>query len=295
MSEPKPKCPVCREEYTLSADGGWRDIRCPRCGPFTVTDSVVSDPWNDLQRAKISGWLRDQYRLGEKPRLDTQRVEQILTLPDRSIQDRLERLLAYCIKFQRTIGNDFVFHNPGAIAETYSVNMSDVRALARHLVDEGLLRKNAQDYQVSPKGFIRGGANVGGSSSSGFVAMWFDPSMYSARLAINSAVQSAGYVPVVVDTVEHVNKIDDEIVAQIRKARFLVADFTGHRGGVYFEAGFALGLGMPVFWTCRKDQLKDLHFDIRQYNCIDWEDEEDLGKRLARRIEAVIGRGPAVA
>jgi hypothetical protein len=85
---------------------------------------------------------------------------------------------------------------------------------------------------------------------------------------------------------------DDEIISQIRKSRFLVADFTGHRGGVYFEARFAMGLGMPVFWTCRKDDLPHLHFDIRQYNCIDWADPADLAVRLRRRIEAVIGAGP---
>jgi hypothetical protein len=79
-----------------------------------------------------------------------------------------------------------------------------------------------------------------------------------------AVVQAAGYTPVIVNAVEHVNKIDDEIISQIRNARFLVADFTGHRGGVYFEAGFALGLGLPVFWTCKKDHLDHLHFDVRQ-------------------------------
>jgi nucleoside 2-deoxyribosyltransferase len=95
-----------------------------------------------------------------------------------------------------------------------------------------------------------------------------------------------------VDQVEHVGKIDDEIMVQIRKSRFIVADFTGHRSGVYFEAGFALGLGLPVIWTCRKDELSKLHFDIRQYNCIDWVDAADLRKRLAFRIEAAVGVGP---
>ena len=86
--------------------------------------------------------------------------------------------------------------------------------------------------------------------------------------------------------------INDEMIAQIRAASFVVADFTGHRGGVYFEAGFALGLDLPVIWTCRKDHMKDLHFDIRQYNTIDWEDSEDLATRLQHRIEATVGKGP---
>ena len=45
---------------------------------------------------------------------------------------------------------------------------------------------------------------------------------------------------------------------QIRKSKFLIADFTGQRGGVYYEAGFAYGLGLPVIWTCRKDWFDGL-------------------------------------
>jgi len=59
----------------------------------------------------------------------------------------------------------------------------------------------------------------------------------------------------------------------------------------HFEAGFALGLDLPVIWTCRKDHMKDLHFDIRQFNCIDWEDAEDLAIRLEKRIRAIVGSG----
>lgn len=80
----------------------------------------------------------------------------------------------------------------------------------------------------------------------------------------------------------------DQIIAEIRRSKFLIADFTGHRGGVYFEAGFALGLGLPVIWTCRKDNLENLHFDIRQYNFIDWETGEELQERLTNRIQATI-------
>jgi hypothetical protein len=72
-----------------------------------------------------------------------------------------------------------------------------------------------------------------------------------------------------------------------------VADFTGQRGGVYFEAGFALGLGQQVIWLCRKDVLNDVHFDTRQYNYITWEIDklQELARALTLRIEATIGRG----
>ena len=129
----------------------------------------------------------------------------------------------------------------------------------------------------------------------GFVAMWFTDDMQQIyEKVISQAIIDAGYLPHRVDQREHNDKIDDEIIAQIRKSRFVFADFTGHRGGVYFEAGFARGLGLEVFWSCREDDVNNLHFDIRQYNCITWNQErlEEFKSKIINRIEAVIGHGP---
>jgi hypothetical protein len=94
----------------------------------------------------------------------------------------------------------------------------------------------------------------------------------------------------------HLNKVDDEIIAEIRRSRFLVADFTCNpgqvRGGVYFEAGFAMGLNVPIIWTCRDTSKKDLHFDTRQYPHIVWKDSTDLYTQLTARIGALLGDGP---
>ena len=88
--------------------------------------------------------------------------------------------------------------------------------------------------------------------------MWFDKSMDEIwEKGFRPAIKAAGYKAIRIDRKEHLNKIDDEIIAEIRRARFLVADFTqgkaGQRGGVYYEAGFAHGLNIPVVFTCRKD------------------------------------------
>ena len=99
-----------------------------------------------------------------------------------------------------------------------------------------------------------------------------------------------------IDQKEHTNKIDDEIIAEIRRARFVVADFThgggGARGGVYYEAGFAHGLGIDVIFTCREDKFDALHFDTRQYNHISWSSPEELKNALKNRIFALYGDGP---
>ena len=134
-------------------------------------------------------------------------------------------------------------------------------------------------------------------SKQAFVAMWFHQTMNEVwDKGIKPAIAKAGYIPLRIDRKEFNNKIDDEIIAQIRRSRFLIADFTqdedGARGGVYFEAGFAYGMKIPVIFTCRKNTLDKIHFDTRQFNHILWEKPEDLRKKLFNRITATIGDGP---
>ena len=129
--------------------------------------------------------------------------------------------------------------------------------------------------------------------------MWFGAEMNAAWIdASYPAIYTARYEPFRIDKHEHVNRIDDEILAQIRTSRFLVADFTLEagkpRGGVYFEAGFALGLDIPVVWTAHERMTGEIHFDTRQYNHIFWKDPADLQTKLYNRLIALLGPGPLI-
>jgi len=118
--------------------------------------------------------------------------------------------------------------------------------------------------------------------------MWFNPDLVNIyEKGIVPALEANGYDPVRVDRIHFNDKIDDRIIAEIRKSGLLIADFTGHRGGVYFEAGFALGLGIDVIFTCRADDIEKAHFDTRQYNHITWTDTDDLYTQLNDRLAAM--------
>jgi len=136
----------------------------------------------------------------------------------------------------------------------------------------------------------------GRASTRCFVAMWFHESMNEVyEQAIVPAIAQAGYEPLRIDRLEHVNRIDDEIIGQIKRSRFMVADFTGQRHGVYFEAGLMLGIGRTVIWMCQKEDLTSdggLHFDIRQFNFIPYASTAEARKRLYDRILALEGEGP---
>ena len=269
-------------------------------GRYTFTGSVGPrlDRLQLDERAAISGWIREENDLGNSPQMDTTRLPALLNLPAKGVAERLSKLLRALTREQGTLSGEVRISSPAYVSRTYSENLKDVETLTRYLADQGLVwsqqAMGGDLVRVLPKGFIEAEKSANSSvSRQGFIAMWFHESMEQARNdGLMPGVREAGYVPVLVSDVEHVGKIDDQIIAEIRKSRFVVADFTDHRGGVYFEAGFAMGLGLPVIWTCRRDDLPRLHFDIRQYNCIDWQDPSELAQRLQRRIEAVVGPGP---
>jgi len=167
--------------------------------------------------------------------------------------------------------------------------------LLMHLIERGFLN-SVVDHRVciiTPAGWARlDPPTTGGVPGTCFVAMSFDTSLEGAyTLGIYPAIEvDCGYKAVRIDLVHHNEKICDRILAEIRRSQFMVADFTMQRHNVYFEAGFALGLGRPVIWSCREDEVKadKLQFDTRQYNHIAWTTANDLRHKLTSRIRATI-------
>ena len=220
--------------------------------------------------------------------------------------ERAERLLRFIAKQADAVGAEVLVREDtqaAALAWSESTDWGEVIYFFEYLEEMGWLGGTGfigGGFRaiVTVEGHARVAEQVANTQSfRAFVAMWFDPSMNDAfEVGIRPAIEAAGYEPVRIDQKEHINKIDDEIIAEILRSRFLVADFTqgsdGARGGVYYEAGFAHALGIPVIFTCRGTSLKDLHFDTEHYNHIVWTDEDELREKLKNRILAVIGEGP---
>ena len=122
-----------------------------------------------------------------------------------------------------------------------------------------------------------------------FVAMWFDDSMKKARGQIRAAIKECGYEPMIINMKEYNNQIAPEIFKEIDDSEFVVADLTGQRNGVYYEAGYAMGKNKELILCCNKEEEEDIHFDVKQINTILWKNEQDLKERLKKRIKATIG------
>lgn len=260
-------------------------------------------------RARLTTWLVDQRLLGNPcPKITREIVEYAKVKRPLLPHERVARLLRFIAEQMETIAsvthvqrgdNDNV-----AYAWSESTDWGELHTLISYLSSTKLLdahydaRYPRFEVRVTIEGYRKiAEQEVYVATTQAFVAMWFDDSMNDAfERGIKPAIELVGYKPLRIDQKLDVNKIDDEIIAEIRRSRFLVADFThgdeGARGGVYFEAGFAHGLGIPVIFTCRKDMVGKLHFDTRQYAHIVWQNPEELRDGLRNRILARIGEGP---
>ena len=285
----------------------------PRAGggyiiPEVVANSGVKNMTN-VQKARLTTWLVNRRLQGDpQPTITELAIEYARNMPSLSVHERAERLLKYIESFSSLVGQGVNLNwEPAmtsgtdlcAMAWSESTELSEVIFLNKYLVSRNWVSSLGQNYYAVTVGGYGHIAEMqlNPNSAQAFVAMWFDGSMSKAfENGIEPAIVDAGYNPFLINRKEHINKIDDEIIAEIRRSRFLVADFThgddGARGSVYFEAGFAKGLGLDVVFTCHEDSLPDLHFDTEHYNHIVWTAPADLCEKLKNRILAVIGEGP---
>ena len=302
-----------------------RLLDSPRAGgDYFVSGTAIAvlENCDDRTKARLTSWLTEQRRLGNLcPSITTYTINEAKQRRAMPLSQRADSILRFLELHSTHIGATLSFRFYGyfydefipddldrvyfgLISYSECVDRDELIFLLNYLNETGLIdyddvHGEIKTCTITVDGYAKltelNEKNV--DSSRAFVAMWFNECMTDAwQLGFRPAIDGTGFEPVRIDQTEHVNKIDDEIIAEIRRARFLVADFThsddGARGGVYYEAGFAHGLGIPVIFTCRSDVFANVHFDTRQYNHIVWDEPADLQTKLSRRIGAVIGDSP---
>ena len=306
----------CKIWHTVASKGvtvhdGIISIYSPRAGgEYLVNESdlLELDLNDERLKARLTTLLVQQRQFGNPcPELSASLVSQALQSHNMVVQRRADRLLQYIHSLTDEIGEAVRFNYQNilctAMAWSESVSVEEVEFLLDYIVDRSWLDRNEEattkSYIITVNGYERIDElkSVNTVSSQAFVAMWMNNSLDDAwEQGIEPGIRDAGYEPMRIDRKEHNDKIDDQIIAEIRRSRFVVADFTqgqdGARGGVYFEAGFAKGLGIDVIFTCRQDLHDLIHFDTRQYNHIFWQQPVELRKKLADRISATVGDGP---
>lgn len=129
-----------------------------------------------------------------------------------------------------------------------------------------------------------------------FVAMMFSEETRSTYEQVyKSVIQSLNYTAMRIDEKQFNGSIIGEITAEITDSVALIADLTGNRGGVYYEAGIARGLQLcnhpiKLILTCKQNFFENerVHFDVSGDNIVLYEDDDDLKQKLEKRLQAIL-------
>lgn len=301
-----------RETYRLHAE-------CPTCGVYEIRTDLWS-LFRDSPDSKDIGPLRPYLAAHLRQATDAGELVLLTNENWRSFADghrstpvaiQMQKLLE---RIARDTNIGEWLHVPdirGRLAASADIHSEDELAFVfNHLDDEGLIEqeilppprekwkpdgsweKTEQGVRLTVNGWNAVAPTGGGVPNTVFVAMAFRDDLRSAYDdGIVPAVEDDCKLRVVrIDRVHHNENITNRIIASIRTASIVVADFTTQNQGVYYEAGFAEALGRIVIRTCRADDFHRLHFDTRQFFHIRWNDASDLRTKLAEHIQATAPR-----
>ncbi len=301
-------CPVCKLEETevisTSDAGRLTSYRCDRCGEFIISNMAEGMVERRQLGPKLSAWIRDRNeQVQDNPKIDSDFLKEIeKTIPNYSPSQKQLILLRHIER-----KTSFPGHSVNVVSNldfplAWASQAEEFTYYLDSLIHRGLLRCTdgsidvfdsfAHLVQITPDGwnYLDQHAKSSVLSDQAFVAMSFSPGLNPIwEYAIQPAVSKSGYKAYRVDAEPHSERIDAKIITEIKNSRFLIADVTEQRPGVYFEAGFAIGIGIPVIWCVRKNDLEKVHFDTRQYQHIVWETESDMAEKLYFFICAIIG------
>ncbi len=303
------QCPICKLEKGTRAYpddlGRYKIIECSRCGKYAITSTAEVMTGETSLGYKLIAWIRDNNERHNKPPKITSYVLENLEngIPDYSPNRKQLILLRNIERRTKYPGQAIDIVPEFDYPLSWAKNEKELLYYLKSLIERRLLRlpDPAHKYiselinivEITTLGWEYLENNVDKSTTSDqvFVAMSFSPSLKPIwDDAIKPAIEKAGYKAYRVDIEPHTDRIDTKIIAEIKNSRFLIADVTEQKQGVYFEAGFALGLGIPVIWSCQNNDLDKVHFDTRQYNHILWNDINVFKEDLYNFICAIIGR-----
>ncbi len=310
-------CPLCKETTNMAAtiSGSVWEFNCRICGRVSVHEAFDSNKHSNVLHL-LSGWTRERTENNSQsipilpkdidPATEGLSVQAIISLPSipRSIDENIGKFLEAINKKSRFFGDEIKiatsYDYPLAYLEHFREDetgqyLKPFLKFLGELVTAGFISRpdsKSNKYELKIEGLrhLEKIERKRPESFECFIAMKFGDKLLDRAYheAMVPAILEAGYKPVQMAYLEHNNNIIDEMLGGIKRSSFMVADLSFQNQNVYFEAGFAQGLGIPVIYTCHDYHAHEIKFDTQHTNQIRWSEIEELRVKLKNRILATI-------
>ena len=290
-------CPICEYQnakITDNTDGADRSvILCQNCGKFEISGSALATLSNRDKDFELSYSIRRRYLRNERVYLNTTNRGEIMggiEIPKR-IKDIAESILKDVYTHDDMLSHGLSITNDN-IASYAIEDTNRLQPILQYLEDIGwfkLMRFGGGGALLTITGtgieYAESIVNPNFKSKQVFVAMSFNHELdVIYHEAITKAVEQCGLTPIRIDLVDFNDEIISNVLSRISQSRFLIADYTDNRPGVYFETGYAIGKGLPVIYCCRESDKGHIHFDVNHYKFIHWIEVGDFKTELVKRI-----------
>lgn len=255
------ECIFCKQTATHKpSEGLFVAVTCRRCGKYEIEPNGRQQVGKEFDPL-ICAWVRGRSDSDDPARFKINEIEaKKKSLSPKPVTEKLRLLLKWVESKSKHPGDGHNIEPDNDWPVAWCSNSVELTYHFDALVAQGLLAKQAHNSNglpatITPAGWksleISRGEEI--EEDLVFVAMSFDKKMDVAWSAgFEPGINKAGYRAHRVDKVKSIERIDMKVLGDIRRSRIVVADATGARPNVYYEAGYAEALGRPVIWTVQK-------------------------------------------
>jgi hypothetical protein len=311
LEEPISSCPICAANLKaplIFRGGNTGEKHCRNCGTHRITREACEDlpgmGYSETARAGLAHHV-SKLRTGELITTDfIAHLGRRPALP--GAMERIDLLVRHLAETHAPGKRLRWHHGPEELqARLGCEDANAVLWVLNQAMSLGYMVPESAAFILSVQGWQRHRDLLrdGAGSRHAFMAMKFGDVELDALLRdqLQPAVQRAGFkLRTTVGAHQTAGSIDNRMRVEIRTARFLVCDLTHGNRGAYWEAGFAEGLGRPVFYICRRNVLKSAdkeaapHFDTAHQLIIGWH-PDTIDADMAELVATIRATLPAEA
>lgn len=121
-----------------------------------------------------------------------------------------------------------------------------------------------------------------------FIAMPMDPNypeLIDVLDAVKESAKKCGIRAERIDEPQSNERITDRIINSIQKAEFVIVDLSKSKPNVFFEAGYAHGLGkIPIYFAKHGTTIE---FDLKDYPVLFYHNLRELKESIEKRIKGL--------
>ncbi len=308
------QCPVCRYEQ-LDDDVQENYLTkvtyysCSNCGEYRLSSTVKGDlrderKTNPLAGPLLSRAIRKMQGRSESPLIIPELFKQIIA--DTRVPSPAEQADDFVLWFgdNTTPGQRHELKPETHSAVMGATDGDNFMFVAEHLIKGELLISGSPDARhragisnatLTFAGWKRHKELKRGTTYTrrAFMAMPYkDKRLDKVFLSFREAIDKTGFQLYRLDDEPKAGLIDNRLRVALRRCRFVVAELTNGNEGVYWESGFAEGLGKPVIYTCEESyfEQKRTHFDTSHLHTVKWrkDDLDDACEELKETIRATL-------